>query len=166
MQVFVAIDFETCHTKRDSACCVGVVRVESGKVVAREKRLIRPPLRREWMFTSIHGIRRGDVAAAPEFREVWRGLQPWLKGMDGFVAHNASFDRSVLRACCAAAGLEMPALPFACTVREARDVWSLYPTRLPDVCRHLAIPLAHHDALSDAEAAALIHLRAERERRR
>ncbi|MFA5187667.1 MAG: exonuclease, partial [Patescibacteria group bacterium] len=30
------------------------------------------------------------------------------------------------------------------------------PTKLPDVCRRLKIPLNHHDAASDAEACARI----------
>jgi DNA polymerase-3 subunit epsilon len=32
----------------------------------------------------------------------------------------------------------------------------LYPTKLPDVCRHLRLDLDHHNALSDAEAYAQI----------
>jgi DNA polymerase-3 subunit epsilon len=79
-----------------------------------------------------------------------------LDGARQLVAHNASFDRNVLRACCDAAGLETPALPFLCTVQVARRTWSLRPANLPAVCRFLDIPLNHHDALSDAEAAARI----------
>ena len=58
--------------------------------------------------------------------------------------------------CCAAAGLAAPALPYLCTVKLARAAWNVRPTRLPDVCRYLAIPLNHHDALSDATACASI----------
>jgi len=49
---------------------------------------------------------------------------------------------------------------FVCTVRLARRVWNLHPARLPDVCRHLGIPLRHHDPLSDATACAKIVLAA------
>jgi DNA polymerase-3 subunit epsilon len=72
------------------------------------------------------------------------------------LAHNAPFDRAVLRACCAAHGLEMPAVPFVCTVRLARSAWAIRPTRLPDVCGRLGIALRHHDPLSDAMACARI----------
>ena len=41
-------------------------------------------------------------------------------------------------------------------MREARRVWGVRPTKLPDVCRYLGLSLTHHDALSDAEAAAQI----------
>ena len=80
--------------------------------------------------------------------------------MDFVAAHNASFDRSVLLRCCAETGLSPPPLTFQYTVRLAREVWGLRPTTLPDVCRHLEIPLRHHDAMSDAEACAKIVLAA------
>jgi DNA polymerase-3 subunit epsilon len=152
---FVAIDFETADPGRDSARCVGLVRVEGGSVVGREKRLIRPP-RRDFFFTDIHGIRWQDVAGAPAFAEVWPSLSSFLAGAEFFAAHNATFDRSVLEACCAAARLPPPRLPFQCSMKLARRAWHIYPTRLPDVCARLRIPLRHHDALSDAEACAHI----------
>lgn len=152
---FVAIDFETADYGADSACAVGLVRVEDGRVVERISRLIRPP-RREFVFSYIHGIAWTDVAGEPEFGEVWPGLAPILKGAEFLAAHNAPFDAGVLRACCAAAGLRPPRLGFECTVRLARSVWGIHPTKLPDVCRHLRIPLRHHDAASDAEACARI----------
>lgn len=155
MPTFLALDFETADQGRDSACSIGLVRVEGGRIVAREHHLIRPP-RRAFVFTYIHGITWSDVAKAPTFAGVWQSLTPLLAGADSFVAHNASFDKSVLNACCDAAGLARPALPFQCTMKLARQHWQLYPTKLPDVCRHLRIPLNHHNALSDAEACARI----------
>ncbi len=159
---FVAIDFETADYGADSACAVGLVRVENGRVVDRASRFIRPP-RREFVFTYIHGITWTDVAGEPEFRDVWPSLTPMLEGANFLAAHNAPFDAGVLRACCAAAGLRPPRLGFECTVRLARAVWGIYPTKLPDVCRHLRIPLRHHDAASDAEACACIVIAAQQE---
>jgi DNA polymerase-3 subunit epsilon len=159
---FVAIDFETADSGHDSACSVAVVRVEGGRIVGSEQRRIRPP-RPTFEFTHIHGIRWDDVADAPPFGEVWQGLAPLLAGAEFLAAHNAGFDRSVLAAGCRLGGLLPPELPFRCTVRIARAAWRLFPTRLPDVCRFLGIPLRHHDALSDAEACARIVLAAEAE---
>lgn len=161
-EAFVAIDFETADHGRDSACAVGLVRVEKGKVVRREARLIRPP-RREFFFTYIHGIAWADVAEAPSFGEVWEELRGTLEGAGFLAAHNAPFDRGVLSACCARARVEPPPLPFECTVRLARRAWGIRPTTLPDVCRALGIRLRHHDALSDAEACARIVIAAEGE---
>lgn len=156
---FTALDFETADPMRDSACAVALVRVEGERITARETRLIRPP-RKEFWFTHIHGITWEDVRKEPPFEDVWAGLAPLLEGVDFIAAHNAPFDRSVVRACCERAGMEEPALPYLCTVRLARRVWGIYPTRLPDVCGRLDIPLRHHEAGSDAEACASIVLRA------
>jgi DNA polymerase-3 subunit epsilon len=152
---FVALDFETADHGADSACAVGLVRVEGWEVVARAARLVRPP--RRWIrFTYIHGITWQQVAGQPTFAQLWPELAPLLDGAEYLVAHNASFDRGVLRACCETAGLAMPPLPFVCSMQLARQTWGVRPTRLQDVCRFLNIPLQHHDALSDAEAAARI----------
>jgi DNA polymerase-3 subunit epsilon len=157
--IFAAIDFETADPGRDSACAIGVVRVERGRITERVHRLIRPPCPHV-EFTWVHGITWAQVKDEPRFGEVWRDLVPLLEGTEFLAAHNASFDRSVLRACCAAAGLPEPSTPFECTVKLARRTWDLRPAKLPDVCRHLRIPLRHHDALSDAEACARIVLAA------
>ncbi|WP_254949106.1 3'-5' exonuclease [Cyanobium sp. N.Huapi 1H5] len=156
---FVALDFETADQGRDSACSIALVRVEGRQIVRREHHLIRPP-RRTFLFTSIHGIGWSQVADAPSFAELWPQLAACLEGAQFIAAHNASFDAGVLRACCAQAGLRPPAQPFVCTVQVARQAWNLRPTKLPDVCRHLGLPLRHHDALSDAEACAGIVLAA------
>ena len=156
---FVALDFETADQGRDSACSIALVRVEGRTIVRREHHLIRPP-RRTFLFTSIHGISWAQVADAPSFAELWPQLAACLEGAQFIAAHNASFDAGVLRACCEQAGLRPPAQPFVCTVQVARRAWNLRPTKLPDVCRHLGLPLRHHDALSDAEACAGIVLAA------
>jgi DNA polymerase-3 subunit epsilon len=158
---FVALDFETADQGRDSACSIALVRVEGSAIVRREHHLIRPP-RRTFQFTSIHGISWSQVADAPSFAELWPQLAACLDGAQFIAAHNASFDAGVLRACCEQAGLRPPAQPFVCTVQMARQAWNLRPTKLPDVCRHLGLPLRHHDALSDAEACANIVLAAGR----
>lgn len=156
---FAAIDFETANYARDSACAVGLTIVQAGHITTRESRLIRPP-GREFRFTHIHGLTWDDVRDAPTFGEVWADLSPVLAGLDFLAAHNASFDRSVLAACCEIYRLRQLQHPFVCTVQVARSVWGIYPTKLPDVCRHLGIRLTHHEASSDAEACARIVLAA------
>ena len=155
MSTFVAIDFETADYGRDSACAVALVRVAGKRITHQQRQLIRPP-RREFVFSDLHGITWAQVARAPTFAQLWPTLTPLLDGVEFLAAHNASFDRGVLGACCEAAGLAIPDFPFACTVQLARRTWNLYPTKLPNVCAHLGIPLTHHDPLSDAVACAKI----------
>jgi DNA polymerase-3 subunit epsilon len=152
---FVAIDFETADHGSDSACAVGLVRVEELKVVRRETVLIRPP-RPHIVFSYLHGITWPMVKDAPVFKDVWTQLVPMLDGATFLAAHNAPFDRRVLATCCTAAGLAVPALPFVCTVQIARRKWAMRPANLPAVCRRLGIGLIHHNPGSDAEACARI----------
>jgi DNA polymerase III subunit epsilon len=160
---FVAIDFETADRGMDSACAVGLVRVVGAEIVERLHFLIRPP-RQSFPFSYIHGITWAHVAKEPTFADLWPQIDAQLRGVDFVAAHNASFDRLVLRACCEQARLPLPELRFECSMRLARAAWNLRPTRLPDVCRHLGISLHHHDALSDAEACARIVLAARGQR--
>jgi len=156
---FAAIDFETANGYRNSACQVAIVRVTGGRIVRRSTRLIRPPSS-NFTFTRIHGLSWEDVRGEPTFAEIWPSLVPLLRGVEFIAAHNAPFDRSVLRTCCRWYGLDVPDIPFECTVRLARETWGLRPTRLPDVAAFLGFNLRHHDAASDAEACARIVLAA------
>jgi DNA polymerase-3 subunit epsilon len=173
MSIFVAIDFETADREPDSACSVGLVRVENGEIVRKVVQLIRPPRldegdlfnapAEEFQFTYIHGIKPTEVLNQPTFGQAWPNLAKILDGAHFLAAHNAPFDAGVLAACCAAARLPKPAHRFIDTVRLARDTWKIYPTKLPNVCQHLKIELNHHEALSDAEACAKIVIAAQKQ---
>ena len=156
---FAAIDFETANQSRNSACAVGLAIVRNGRIADLRSRLIRPP-NSHFSNTRVHGLEWEDVRDEPAFGEVWRDISPLLEGSDFFAAHNAPFDRSVLGACCATSGIPNPGREFVCTIQVARRVWDIRPTRLPDVCEYLSIPLTHHEAGSDAEACARIVLAA------
>ncbi|MEQ8661146.1 MAG: 3'-5' exonuclease [Gammaproteobacteria bacterium] len=160
MATFLALDFETANHARDSACAIGLALCRDGALVERASFLIRPPSR-EFVFTYIHRLGWRDVCNAPDFAALWPTLAGYLNAADFLVAHNAPFDRGVLRACCARYGLTEPVQPFECTVRIARHFFGFRPARLPDVCARLDIALDHHEAGSDAEACARIVLAAQ-----
>lgn len=155
MSNFLALDFETANRNPDSACAIGLVRVEDSQIVQRDYFLIRPP--KFWFeFSHIHNIFWEDVAAQLRFDELWTVLGNHFSNIDFIAAHNAPFDRRVLYACCDAYDIVKPAQEFVCTVKLARQIWQIYPTKLPNVCEYLGILLDHHQALSDAEACAQI----------
>jgi DNA polymerase-3 subunit epsilon len=156
---FLAIDFETADYEPDSACAVGLVRVEEGEIVRREYYLIKPP-RNNFFFSYLHGIQWEDVRHKPTFAKVWPKMERIMEGTDFLVAHNARFDRGVLHACCRRYQIAVPEIPFQCTMVLSRRLWRIYPTNLPAVCRHFSIPLDHHNAASDTEACAQIMIRA------
>jgi DNA polymerase-3 subunit epsilon len=156
---FTAIDFETANTYANSACAVGLVRVEAGRVIERAYHLIQPPFQR-FEFTYLHGIDWNGVRDAPTFEALWPELASFFEGVDFVAAHNAPFDEGVLRACCDWYGLRVPEVRFECTVQMARAAWNLRPTTLRHVADFLGVSLDHHHAASDAQACADIVLRA------
>jgi len=156
---FVAVDFETANYRAESACALGMVRVEGNEIVKRRYDLIRPP--QNWfVFTWLHGISWDDVKGSPDFGELWPEITAFIEGADFLAAHNAPFDKGVMTACCNYYGVEMTSIPFKCTVQVSRKMWGIYPTKLPNVCEYFSIPLNHHDAASDTEACARIMIHA------
>ena len=154
---FLAIDFETANNNRNSACALGIVKVINNEIVNYEYYLIKPPTT-QFRFTHIHGIKYDDVKYAPTFKDIWPVIKSHLKDVKVIVAHNVAFDRDVLRKCCESIGIFLPHYEYRCTVKVARELWNIRPTKLTDVCRHFNIPLNHHNAGSDVIACAKIML--------
>lgn len=149
---FTAIDFETAQGPRWSICQVGLVRMVDGEVADSLSILIQPPDNYYlWSFTGIHGISSRDTVSAPTFDQVWPRIRPFIEG-ELLVAHNASFDMSCLRKALDYYGLAHPEFTPACT-------YKIYRKGLARLCAEEAIPLNHHDALSDARACAELYLR-------
>ena len=158
---FVAIDFETANEKRSSPCSVGVVVVRDGKAAQSFYTLIKP---RDCRFseynTRIHGITVEDVRDEPEFPEVWPNLKKLVES-GIVVAHNASFDMSVIRSTLSEYGLAFPEITYSCTRIIAKATWpGLISYRLTMVARLLSIEFEHHQALADAGVCAEITRRA------
>ncbi|WP_035561475.1 3'-5' exonuclease [Hymenobacter sp. IS2118] len=158
---FTAIDFETANERRDSACAVGVVRVQNGQIVEEFQTLLRPRvLRMDWRNQQVHGIAEADLHHAPSLADAWPMLLPYLH-QQAVVAHNSAFDVSVLEHTCRDFGLSVPAFHCLCSVKLAKLCWpQLERHRLNYVAAHFGIPLNHHDALSDARACAEITVQA------
>ncbi len=150
--IFVALDFETADGKRDSACSVGLIRIENDVVTHEVYKLIRPP-RQEIVNSYIHGLTWDVLREQPLFCEIWNELSPLVDDADYIIAHNAPFDKSVLAACCDAVAAVPPSASFLCTLRGAKSLLTANSYSLPTLCSMLSIPLAHHNALSDAKAA-------------
>lgn len=158
---FTVIDFETANSKRSSACALGIVVIENGKVVEENAWLIRPSdMYFAGMNIAIHGIRPEDVEAEPEFDELYHGVfKKYLENQLVF-AHNASFDMSVLRACLNEYDISFPNIEYLCTVKLAQKLWAeLINHKLNTVSDHLGFKFKHHDAFDDARACANIVLK-------
>lgn len=150
---FIAIDFETANEKRNSACSIGIVVVKNGHVVEKIHHLIRPKEMRFMPINiGIHGIRPGMVENEPEFNKVWEKIKHHFN--DSLViAHNASFDISVLRKCAELYGIELPEFKYICTMKLARNFYKgIENAKLNTVNDFLGYKFKHHDALYDALA--------------
>lgn len=158
---FVAIDFETANNDRSSVCSVGLVKFHNGKMVDEVYKLIKPsnPYFDPYN-TFIHGITYKDVKDEPEFNIVWKELEKYF--VDNLIlAHNASFDMSVLRHVLDDYSIEYPSTIYNCTRNIAKKTWSGMPSyKLTSVCNHINYQFKHHHALEDAKASATIFLKA------
>ena len=159
---FTAIDFETATGKRYSACAVGIITVEEGKTIDEYDSLIQPP-DNEYSYynTQVHGIAENDTFNALSFPDVYTEIRKRLKGKT-IVAHNESFDRSVLQKTMQYYDLDYSELnisnPWECTLKIYRAK-GYKPTSLDICCRRQGIKLNHHEALSDARGCAMLYLK-------
>ena len=156
---FIAIDFETANSNRSSICSVGIAIVENGKLMGTEHIYVKPtPNYYDSFNTCLHGICDSDTKNEKTFKQQWKDLKQHFHNKT-IIAHNASFDCSVLRFTLDEAALAYPDLDYHCTLLLAKETLSLANHTLADVSNHFKIKLNHHNAESDAQAAAIIALK-------
>lgn len=145
---FVAIDFETATPKRNSACSLAIIEVKGGKITTEHNFLIQPPLNEYSPQNSlIHNIYPTDTENAPTIKELNSQIFNLINGAH-LVAHNASFDVSVLRE-----SFEYYGLPFP-QPKTVSCTYKISGKSLSECCEEYGIELSHHVALSDARACA------------
>ncbi|MFD2630193.1 3'-5' exonuclease [Oceanobacillus kapialis] len=160
---FVSIDFETANEKRYSPCSVGIVVANEEEILEEYYSLINPITSFSSFNTRIHGITEKDVEDAPTFAEIWPVLNQYLSN-HVVLAHNASFDMSVIRQTLDYFQLPYPEMDYLCTANISRKIWpDLYNHKLNTVAAHHSIVFEHHHALEDARVAAKIFMQSLRE---
>ena len=157
---WAAIDFETANADRASACALGLVVVQESQIVKRRSWLIRPSkICFDLNNVILHGITADHVAEMPTFAELWDEVHSEIRGMP-LVAHNASFDISVLRHTLDDYKLQYPELDYYCTRAISHALWPTLPSYgLELVSHYLGLPFTHHTVEEDAIACAAIVLR-------
>ncbi len=157
---FVAVDFEIANRNPSSACAIGLAFVRDGHITEARSHLIRPPSRR-FVFTRVHHLKWIDVCDAPNFLQLWNDLRDRL-GPEILVAHNAAFDKAVLTECLRHYGIRYRLNTFLCSMELSKEAFGFNRLKLDFVCKQLSITLEHHNAESDAKAAANIVIQAAR----
>lgn len=164
MPGYAVVDLETTGLRpswHDRIVEIGVVHLDpDGQVEGTWETLVNPE--RDLGPQEIHGIAAADVLGAPTFADVAGTVVDLLRGRT-FVAHNATFDTSFLRASYDGLGVNVPvsSATSLCTMRWAGRLLPRAPRTLAGCCAHAGIPLRdHHAALADAAATAalLTHL--------
>lgn len=150
---FIVIDFETANSSRSSACSIGIAAFSDDSLLSSEHHYIKPnPLYFDPFNVMIHGITADDVVNAPAFSEMCSDIFPANPEVF-YVAHNASFDISVMRKTLDLDCFLYPELDYLCTYRMAQVILpNLGCYRLDYLCKHFDIPLEHHNAESDSIA--------------
>ena len=156
---FMVVDTETNGLAGDDCELteVGAVLVGGGELHDRWSSLCRTsaPLRRG--IQRLTGITQAMVDGAPSLEDVLPPLSELLQGRV-LVAHNAPFDRRVLRQAFGRIGLEWPDPPVICTAAMARSMLPLQRRRgLGVLADALGIEVhTVHRALADAETCARV----------
>ena len=150
-----AFDVETPNFKNDRMSSIGITVMENGEICEEFYTLVNPETYFDYFNVNLTGISEESVKDAPAFPEVFERIRPMLdSGM--LVGHNAQFDMSVLSKCLRAYGISWrPSAKYLCTCKIARKL--KLPTcnnKLNTLCDYFAIELDHHNAMSDARAAA------------
>ena len=156
---FIVVDTETNGLAGDDCELteVGAVLVGGGELHDRWSSLCRTsaPLRRG--IQRLTGITQAMVDGAPSLEDVLPTLSQRIQGRV-LVAHNAPFDRRVLRQAFGRIGLSWPDPPVLCTAAMARSMLPLQRRRgLSVLADALGIEVhTAHRALADAETCARV----------
>lgn len=138
---------------------IGLVVVKKGKIIEKVHHLIKPKEMRFMPINiGIHGIRPHMVKDELEFDKFWEKIKHYFND-NLVIAHNASFDISVLRNTLELYDIKMPSFKYICTMKLSKNFYSnIDNARLNTVNNFLGYKFQHHDALADAMACSNILL--------
>jgi len=157
MTKFLAVDVETANADYSSICQVGLAEFENGKLAETWVSYVDPKSVFDPMNTSIHGISNQQVSGAPDFSEVFLELQKRMT--NAVVVHHGHFDFTAFRRCYDRYSLKPINCAWIDNTNVVRRTWAEFSQSgygLANLVKHFALPLDHHDALSDAVAAGRI----------
>lgn len=158
---FVVLDLETSGASPQSGSAIteiGAVKVCGGEVVGTFETFINPGTPISYFITELTGITDEMLADAPSIQSILPLLLEFLGNPQEtiFVAHNAPFDLSFLKAASALHGYLWPDFRVIDTVKAARfvltkdDVANYQLGTLAQYFRTTVAP--NHRALDDAQA--------------
>lgn len=154
--ILAILDTETTGLKAHDRVCeiaIALLNLDTGCLVAPPRStLIHPGMVMPPDARSVHGITDAMLASAPSLAKVWPYVLEYVGGYP-VVAHNAEFDRRLLRQSLRVHGLTEPAWSWHCSKEIARRVIPGLPSyRLQDLADTLPLVRGEaHRALGDVE---------------
>ena len=156
---FLVTDIEVVNDSATSIATIGIVGVDKGQIVEKTEYRVKPdPFEFGFKMTEINGLKAEDFVDSPSLPEIWDDLLNRFLEYDFCVAHNASFDFGILKACCNAYNLGCKNFPILDSLTYAKNSdLDVSDHKLDTLCRHLNIDITnHHNAISDAVATAQV----------
>lgn len=146
---FVAFDFETSYGH--IPCSIGIVEFIDGVVANEYYSLIKPiDLKFNPINSRINGIHLEDVYNEKEFDEIWDEIEHFFIDRV-IVAHNLSFDISVLEKTLDYYKIHKPDYNSYCTLNISQSILDIENHKLSSLAKHFCIEQDnYHNALEDA----------------
>ena len=152
---YAVIDLEATGAKKNlnRIIEIGVVLTDGLNVEKTFQTFVNPESAVTPFVEKLTGITSLKLKSAPLFSAIAKKINEMLQGRI-FVAHNVSFDFSLLREELFRCGISL-SLPRLCTLKLSRKAFPRLPHyNLKYVCEYLALPeFAAHRALDDAMGA-------------
>ena len=145
--------------RRDAISAVGVTLIENGAITDSYYTIVNPECEFDPFTVELTGITPEEAETYPDFGALWEDMRPYFEDAV-LAAHGAPGDLHVLARTLRRYKLQWrQTVPFLCTFEVSRLCFpELERYGLNSVCKALDIPLQHHVASSDAEAAARVLL--------
>ena len=155
---YAIVDIETTGDKPKNFKIIEIaIIIHDGKQeLDRYSTFVNPQEKISPFIARLTGIHDSDVEGAPKFFEIAKKIVEFTKNCV-FVAHNVSFDYSVIRREYKRLGYDFR-LPHMCTVTTSRVLIPGHKSYgLKNITKDLGIPLnGHHRAIADTEATATL----------
>ncbi len=146
---FVSIDFETANAKYP--CSIGLAEFENGIIVKKYYSLINPEIDKFNFFAQrVHGISIDDVSNEKTFPQVWSEIKSFFDNKT-IIAHNMSFDFSILEFMLETYKIEAPVFKTLCTLQISRQHLEIENYKLNSIAKFLNVDQKnYHNSLDDA----------------
>lgn len=159
MKRYTVFDVETPNSNNDKICSISLTYIVDSEIVGSYSTYINPETHFNEKNIQIHGITQEMIINSPTFNIVWNDIKnDFINTI--VVAHNATFDLSVLAKTLRAYNLPLPNINYICTCNLARSLnTGAENNKLNTLCEKFDIDLfCHHDAECDSQACAELFL--------